>query len=385
MSKTKVILLGSFLIVVGYFTFQKWQGPVVQVHLMQSAPLVQTVVASGRVMNQARLHVGTEVAGMIVTRHVTEGDRVEAGDVLFELRAETIDAQLRQVQTALNELSSKQRPQAEVELERATIELTQSERESKRRLELWQANLLAEEAYEQAQRLERLARINHTNAQLQLAALAVGGTEEQRLQAELAQLQAQRDKTIIRAPSAGVILTRFVETGDIAQPGQTLLTVALDGVLEVRAQLDERNLGQLALQQSAVIIADAYPEKPFPASLTFIAPAVDPERGTIEVRLQVSDESDFLRQDLTVSVSIETARRSATLVIPNEALQHNTGARAQVLVVRDRQTEWQTVELGLRGLTQTEILRGLEPGDQVIMTALNELEAGQRIRVQSSR
>src|SRR5690554_3312287 len=146
MFKLKFVLLASLVFVVGYFAWQTWQGPVVQVYTVQRAPLVQTVVAAGRVMNEARLHVGTEVAGMVVARHVAEGERIQAGDVLLELRAETLDAQLRQIQTALSELNSRLRPQAAAELERASIELTQAERETKRRYELWQVALLAEEA-----------------------------------------------------------------------------------------------------------------------------------------------------------------------------------------------------------------------------------------------
>ncbi|MCH8501180.1 MAG: efflux RND transporter periplasmic adaptor subunit [Aliidiomarina sp.] len=382
MLKMKFVLLTSLVIVVGYLVWQTWQGPVVQAYTVQRAPLVQTVVAAGRVMNEARLQVGTEVTGMVVARYVAEGDRIQAGDVLLELRAETLDAQLRQIQTALRELNSRLRPQAAAELERAAIELAQAERESHRRYELWQAALLAEEAYEQAQRLERLARVNLTNAQLQVAALAVGGTEEQRLQAELAALQAQREKATLRAPAAGTILTRHIETGDIAQPGQTLFTVALDGVLEVRAQLDERNLGLLALQQDATIIADAYLDHPFAAVVTYIAPAIDPERGTIEVRLQVAESNELLRQDMTVSVNIETARRDATLVVPNEALLQNSGSQAQLWVVQDQQVELRTVRLGLRGLTMTEVVSGLAAGDHVITKLPGELEVGQRVRMQ---
>ncbi len=115
-----------------------------------------------------------------------------------------------------------------------------------------------------------------TTARVKAAALAAGQVEEASLREQLAVAQAQLAKTKIRAAVAGTVLTRDVEPGDLVQPGQTLFTIALTGNTEIRVPLDERNLPQLALQQNATVISDAYPDQSFPARINFIAPSIRP-------------------------------------------------------------------------------------------------------------
>ena len=73
-------------------------------------------------------------------------------------------------------------------------------------------------------------------------------------------------------------------------------------------QIDERNLGKLALGQKALASADAYPDQRFAAVVSYINPGVDITRASVEVKLTVADPPDYLRQDMTVSVDIEVAR-----------------------------------------------------------------------------
>ncbi len=188
-------------------------------------------------------------------------------------------------------------------------------------------------------------------------------------------------KTEIRSTVAGKVLTLDVEPGDLIQPGHTLFTIALDGNTEIRVPLDERNLSRLALKQKAAVIADAYPDQTFPAQINFIAPSIDPQRGTVEVRLTVDPVPEFLRQDMTVSVNVETDRRERALVIPNDALSSIKGNKAMVRLVRDGKIKHQQVTLGLRGLAMSEVVSGLSQGDQILADAESTLDEGARVRL----
>lgn len=348
-------------------------------------PLVQTVVATGRVSTVARAQVGSEITGMVLERRVQEGDRVARGDLLLVLKSDEITAQVRQAETALAELTSNRRPQAAVDLANAKAQLEQASREANRRRNLTEPGIVSAEMREQAEKAERLARNNFESARLKATALAPGNVEERLLRERLAALQAQLAKTQIRAETAGTILTRHVEPGDVVQPGKTLLTIALAGDTEIRVPLDERNLPQLALQQPASVIADAYPDQPFPARINFIAPSIDPQRGTVEVRLAVNPVPEFLRQDMTVSVNIETAKRERALVIPNDALTDVQGTQATVLLVRQGKIQHQRITLGLRGLAMSEVIAGLKSGDEVLATPTTSLAEGTRVRVKQEK
>ena len=375
----KYIVLILLLLLVAFGVFRWWQGPQVTGYTLEPMPLVQSVVATGQVITVSRAQVGSEVTGVVLERRVKEGDRVKPGDLLVVLKSDELAAQVRQAEVALNELATNRRPQASAELASAKAQLEQASREATRRRNA-EAGILSAEEVEQAVEAERVARNNYETVRLKAAALAPGQVEEASLREQLSVAQAQLAKTKIRATVAGTVLTRDVEPGDLVQPGRTLFTIAMDGNTEIRVPLDERNLSRLALSQKATAIADAYPDKPFPARINFIAPSIDPQRGTVEVRLSVDPVPDFLRQDMTVSVNVETGRRDRTLAIPNDALGKVQGDQATVLLVRDSKIQRQKVKLGLRGLAMSEVISGLKVGDQVLSDATSTLKDGTRVR-----
>lgn len=375
----KYIVLILLLLLVAFGVFRWWQGPQVTGYTLEPMPLVQSVVATGQVITVSRAQVGSEVTGVVLERRVKEGDRVKPGDLLVVLKSDELAAQVRQAEVALNELATNRRPQASAELASAKAQLEQASREATRRRNA-EAGILSAEEIEQAVEAERVARNNYETVRLKAAALAPGQVEEASLREQLSVAQAQLAKTKIRATVAGTVLTRDVEPGDLVQPGRTLFTIAMDGNTEIRVPLDERNLSRLALSQKATAIADAYPDKPFPARINFIAPSIDPQRGTVEVRLSVDPVPDFLRQDMTVSVNVETGRRDRTLAVPNDALGKVQGDQATVLLVRDSKIQRQKVKLGLRGLAMSEVISGLKVGDQVLSNATSTLKDGTRVR-----
>ena len=377
---SSLLVLTLLILALGYGILRWWQGPQVEGYVINAMPLVQTVVATGRVVTESRAQISSEITAVVLERRVEEGDAVLPGDILLVLRADDIAAQLRQAETALTALSSSTRPQAQVALERAQTQLAQAERETARRRDLAARSLLSTEALEQAVQAESVARGALEAARLTALALAPGNVEEQQLRERLAALQAQLDKTEVRAQVAGTVLTRAVEPGDLVQPGRVLFTIALAGGTEIHVPFDERNLARLALQQEAMAITDAYPDRPFPARISFIAPSIDPQRGTVEVRLAVDAVPDFLRQDMTVSVNVETGRREQALAVPNDALTDVQDDQARVLLLRDGRVQGQVVTLGLRGLAMTEVLSGLSPGDAVLADATALLADGARVR-----
>ena len=377
----KLIVSALLLIIVaGFFAFRWWQGPLLPSYRISSMPLVQTVVATGRVVAVSNTDIGSEISGVVLERRVAEGEQVAAGDLLLVLSSDDVAAQVRQAEAELAELISSTRPQAVVDLTNAKVALAQADRNVERRRELAAISAISDEEMEQAIQSQAQARNNLENARLRANALSSGGVEEDLLRARIAALQAQLNKAQVRSKVSGTILTRNVEIGDLVQPGQSLFTIALDGKTEIRVPLDERNLSRLALQQPAVAIADAYPDKPFPVRISFIAPSIDPQRGTVEVRLSVDPVPDFLRQDMTVSVNIETDQRAKALVIPNDALANVKEDSAEVLLLRDGKIQRRVVKLGLRGLSASEVLSGLSAGDEILVDATVSLADGKRVR-----
>jgi len=376
-----VLLLAA---TVGLVMTQKARGPLLDGYPVTARPLVQTVVATGRVAAVSRVQVGSPVTGVVRERRVKEGDVVQPGDVLAVVRADELEASLHEAEAALADLQQNRRPQAEAALREARARLDQASRESTRRRDLFARGLIAREAMEQATQAETLQRAATEQARLAAAALAPGNPGELAAQARVATARAQRGKTVLRSEVAGTVLTRNVEPGDLVQPGRVLFEIARSGAAEVLVPLDEKNLEVLVLGQPAQCVADAYPSQPFPAELTYIAPSVDAQRGAIDVRLTVSPEPPFLRQDMTVTVNIETGRRDRAVVVPNDALDGVVGSQASLWAVVDGRATRRNVVLGLRGMAMSEVVDGLAEGEWVLADPAAALTEGQRIRLRTA-
>lgn len=382
-------LVVAALCVAVVFGMQQWRGPVLPGLTVELMPLELRIVASGEVRYQSLARIGSEMTGTVLARHVREGDRVNKGDLLIELNPDELQARFDQAKTLLQQLREVSRPQAQAALAEARDNLRQASREARRRETLAVKGVIAAEQLEQAQRIELNAKTALTRAQLVADSLAAGSTEEQLLQQRIVSAEAELAKTRIYAPFAGRVQTRNVEPGDLVQPSKVLLEIARsdgldpDGVasdgLEVVVALDEKNFAPLKLQQPVQLIADAWPEQTVPGVVSFIAPAVDSSRGTIDVHISVlSDDSNFL-QGMTVSANIIAAERERTLVLPNDYLLIGSAGQPQVLRWQDGAVRSLDVQLGLRNMTHSEILSGLAEGDVVVQAG--KVSDGQRARV----
>ncbi|GAB3377274.1 efflux RND transporter periplasmic adaptor subunit [Azotobacter armeniacus] len=365
------------LAIVGGWLWRSWRGPELPGYRLELRPLVQRVVASGEVGSQSVAQVGSEITGVVMARHVREGDAVHAGDLLLELRDDEQRARVREAEAALEQLLHSTRPQAEALLRETQTNLEQARRERERRDILSERRVIAAEEREQARRAETAARVAHERARLAAAALSEGGSEEQVLRQRLEAARVELSRTRIHAQVDGIVQTRAVEPGDLVQPGRTLLEIARAGGREILLPLDEKDLAPVVPGQLARVVADAYPERILAARVSYLAPAVDTSRGTLDVHLDLLEAADFLRQGMTVSVNIETGRREQALVLPNDAVQGRDGSRGEVLRLQDDRVERVPVRLGLRGTALSEVLEGLAPGDRVLAVAAEE---GRRVR-----
>ena len=192
--------------------------------------------------------------------------------------------------------------------------------------------------------------------------------------------QARLDHDSIRAPADGSLIARSVEVGDIVQAGRELMVLAADGETQIVVQVDEKNLGKLAVGQSALGSADAFPAERFAAIVTFINPGVDAARGSVEIRLTVPKPPAYLRQDMTVSVDIATAQRSQVLVVPAGAVRGLGAEKTWVMAVRTQHTVRVPIDVGLTGDSRSEVLRGLASGDVVVPATAAMVLVGQKVR-----
>ena len=359
-----------------------WQATTVDVVPARSAPLTQTVVVSGRVLAPARVDVGATITGRVQTVGVDEGDRVKAGQLLVELERAELAAALAQAVATEQAAATRIAQWRDVATVSAREQLVQAEanyrnieRDAARQEQLFKQGFIGESRRDEARRAAAVAKSQYETARAVSVASAPAGVDRRLLDDQLAQARAAREtaaarlaQTKLRAPAAGVVLDRGVEPGDIVQPGKRLLALALDGDVRITALIDEKNLAVLRVGQRARVSADAYPNQPFGAELSYLSPGIDLQRGTVEAKFAVPAPPPFLRSDMTVSIDIEVAARADGLVIPAAAVRELQSRQPWVLVMRDGRAARQPVQLGARTAEQVEVLSGLASGAEIITT-----------------
>jgi HlyD family secretion protein len=370
-----------------------WRAPAAAALVVQVAPLVRTLQFSARVATASRVDVGATVTGRVSGVQVREGAQVKAGDVLLELEDAEWRAALaqslageQQAAARLAGLRSTGRSGVRAGVAQTESVLLAAGRDLQRTQELVQRGFLSAARLDEAQRAMSVAQAQQAAALAQAGAIAERGTDVQQAQAQQAQAQASTQvararlaQAIVTAPAAGRVLTRSVEPGQIVQPGRALFTLALTGSLQLVAPVDERFLQQLQPGQTAQVRADAFPDQRFAAQLLSISPLVDAQRGSVDVKFSVPQVPSFLREDMTLSVEVETARRASALVVPLAALRGGGGNAAAppagasdsaiVWVAQDGRVQARALKLGLRTLDAAEVLQGLATGDEVLLGA----------------
>lgn len=371
-----------------------WRGDAVDVVRPERGPVVQTVVSSGRVLPPAEIRLGALTASTVADVKVAEGDVVTKGQLLLRLddgearaAVEQAEATLTQAKAGRYEQARLSGPAAAAQLEQAAANLEQAERRLKQAEELFAAGATTRTKLDEAKTAVSIAKSQHEAAQLQVKATRAGGSQALRAaasvavaEAQLAQARELLSRTRIVAPADGVVTARHVEPGDAVVVGSRLLVLSRRGATRLVIEPDERNLALIALGQSAIASAEAFPNQRFDAEVAFVAPTVDPERGTVEVRLAVAEPPGYLRPHMTVSVEIEVGRREEALTIPRSAVRGLSTDQAYAFVVVGQKVERRPLELGLRGERLVEVLAGVDAGEALVADASADLETGQRIR-----
>ncbi len=370
------------------------RGPRVETAIATRRDLEQHLVSSGRVWVPSRVEVSAQTAGLVALVGAVEGQRVRVGDVLVQLDDAEARAAVAQAKAAVDQaaarvdqlrkvgsiVASETLRQAETNLSRAETELARVE-------SLAASGSVAKAELDDARRAVDLARAQRNAAEVQQMASAPMGADSRIALSALVQTQAQLtaasvrfEQTRVRARQDGVILQRDVEPGDVVQPARTLLVMAADADTQLVIEPDERNLPAIRTGLGARASADAYPQDPFDAEVSYIAPSIDPARGSIEVRRRVPAPPPFLKPDMTISVDLTVGAKKQALVVPSDAVRGAATPTPSVLVVTGGRIERRDVKLGIRGEGSVEVLSGIDEGAEVVVSRERVLAPGQRVR-----
>lgn len=411
--------VGAFVGVVALSTLAAMNrdggGASVRTEPVTRRDLVATVNASGWIRPHRRVEVQADIMGRIIELNVKEGDRVERGQVLLRIDPTQFEAAVSRAQAAVSEaLAREAQTKANVlQAERAYERLAQ--------LAASDQNLVSRQQVEEAQ--------TEMNVQRELLTAAGYGVAQAR--SGLAEARDRLAKTVIRSPMDGIITRLNVEEGSTAivgttnNPGSILLTVADLSAMEAVVRVDETDVPDLQVGDSATIAIDAFPRQQFTGRVSEIGYSsvrsplqqgspVSTQGGQAidyEIVITLDNPPTSLRSDLSVSADIVTAKRPGALSIPiialtvrektdTEPIENEDPAVAAageaaaavgakktdeegVFVVRDGKAVFVPVTVGIAGQEYFEVISGVSEQDTVVAgpyEVIRTLEDGSPVR-----
>jgi HlyD family secretion protein len=418
-NKKKIFIgVGIVVVIVVFVALALGQGrrggTDVRSEAVQKRNLVSVVTASGRIRPHRRVEIQADVSGRIVDLRIVEGQMVSSGDTLLIIDPSTFEAALQRAQAAL--------ASAQAAATQARANRNQAERTFNRTQQIRGQNseLISDQELETAE----------TNFEVQEALYQAAEHQVEQARANLREARDRLSKTVIQAPMTGRVTRLNVEQGETAiggtmnNPGTVLLTVADLSEMEAVLEVDETDMPQIELGDSANIEIDAFPDDIFTGRVTEIAHS-SIQGGALGFSGTTSDQSvDFevvirmdkpptgLRTDLSATADIVAEVRDSVLSIPIIALtlrtpepeeeedeaSGDTNAEPIELVAEEEEPEEQEgvfvvgedntvtfrpVRVGIAGAEHFEVIEGLEEGEVIVAgsyQAIRQLKSGDLVK-----
>lgn len=344
---TSVVIIGVLLVGGLAAKYMGWLGTGEEAKEVETAEagqrsITEIVSASGKIQPEVEVILRPEVSGEIIELPVKEGEFVEKGELLLRIKPDIYQARIDEINASL--LTQKAR------LEQARATLLEAESTYKQNKKLYEENAISEAEFIQSQ----------SNYQAQQANLSAARYQVQSIEAQLEQAEEELQKTIIRAPRDGTISKLAVEVGErvlgnTQAIGTELMRIAKMNQLEVQIEVNENDIVNVAVQDTANIMVDAYPERTFKGTVTEIAnSAVVTAEGTseqvtnYEVKIRITTPHNLemagndqlvqkATQEVPENVFVPTFKpgMSATVDVETETVANAIAVPIQAVTVRD--------------------------------------------------
>jgi len=349
--------------------------------------LARSVVATGKIQPVTQVEIKSKASGIIQKLPVNVGDTVHKGQVICELDQNDLLPALRQQQAALHVAEANLRS-AQADYERFKVDakgtdLPFLQRDMERARTMFTSGLIAQNTRDDSEKAYRIAANKQESAEANLgSATAAIARDQAALEQQQAVVSAAeenlRNATII-SPIDGVVLSRDSEVGtavsSILQVGSSATPIMTLGDLNevyVKGKVDESDVGHLYLGQPARIKVESFKDQNFDGHVTKISPMGTEKDNvtTFEVRVSISNEKRILKAQMTANAEIVLEEHKGVLAIPEGAVLYNKDKSTAVEVpdaVDLSGKKKLPVTLGISNGAKTEVLKGLNEGQQVVL------------------
>ena len=345
--------------------------------------------ASGYITPRRRATIAAKITGRVTGVHFDEGTRVTEGQLLATLDDSDVR---RALESAKADRDSSQAAIAdyEVQLRNAEIQLRRAE-------QLQREGVQTQEFLDNA----------HTSADSLRAKIVLAKQQVVAAEARIREQQQAVDNCTIRAPFAGIVVSKDAQVGEMVSPvsaggGFTRTGIATIVDLhsnEIEVDVSESYIAKVRNDQGVNAVLDAYPDWTIPAKVRTVIPTADRQKATVKVRISFTapDHVHFfdpaadprILPDMGVKVTfLEETEKSkknevksrAVALVPQKAIRQDSSSK-YVFLVKDGVLERRAVTLGSERGSDVEILAGLQPDQAVVVAGPDSLRDGQAVQI----
>lgn len=351
--------------------------PVVNVVRSAAAPAEITLELPGSVQAITEAPVLARADGYLKRRTVDIGDRVSAGQVLAEIDAPELEQQVAQARAALEQArAAQQQAAASLEQGRASLELARVTAERWSGLFLKGAVSRQENDQVQAQ-----FRAQTASVQALEKALAAAGRNVVAAEANLRRLESLRDYRIVRAPFAGIITLRNVDTGALISAGQTMLyRIAQVSALRVYINVPQTEAPDVRTGMPAQVSVTELPGHVFAGRIEHTSDALDPSSRTLLADVHVPNPGQKLMPGMYARVRLTVRRSHRPVLIPGDTVVLRSEG-PMVAVVRNGRVHYQAISIARDDGHTMEVSAGLAPGELLAVNPGDAVKEGAAVEI----
>ncbi len=355
--------------------------------------LVTSISTNGKVEPIQDFDPHSPIPTTVKKIYVREGQQVKAGEMLMQLEDSDVRAQVARAQAQLKGAEADQHAiqsggtQEEVLTTRSDLVKAQADRDAAQKNYDALQQLAKTGAAAPSEVREAANRLATADATLKLLQQKqqdrYSRPEVNKIQAEGAQARAtlaaaedQLKHTEIRAPFDGTVYSIPIKQGEYVQQGELLLQLANLKRVQVRAFVDEPEIGKLGTGQLVTITWDALPGKSWHGEITQMPYTITTygTRNVGQVLCAVDNDDRRLLPNINVTVNVSIANKKDVVTIAREALHDDESGRF-VYLIKEGHLDRQPVEAGIANNTRIEITKGLDPGELVALNTLNATQS----------
>jgi HlyD family secretion protein len=392
-SKRVFYILGAFavlvLIVVGLVAATRGSIKIDPSKLakVERGDLAKSVVATGKIEPITKVEVKSKASGIVQKLLVDYGDKVKKDQVLAELDKEEILAQVNQQKASLQAAEAAARA-ADADLQRAKVDaegpdIPMLKRAYERAQKMAKDGVVSESALDEAQKNYELAtnkqQLGKANVISATAKVKQAEAQVAEARALLAQKEKEYENSTIVSPIDGVVLSRDVEVGTavssilvLGSSATLVMTLGDTREVYVKGKVDESDIGKVYIGQPARIKVESYKDRTFSGKVTKISPmGVEKDNvTTFEVRVSIDNSKGELKSQMTANAEVLLEEHKGILMVPEGALIYDKDRKASVEIpdpaAKDGRKKLD-VNVGISNGSKTELLSGLNEGQQVIL------------------